>query len=102
VRLVLDMPFYADDVDDSIWDWSKKKKVVTFNNGNPAGSAITGVHFINEDAQTMILTASGGSSSIPALHILILPQPRELCEYSATTTSSGRTIRWRWSHPGEH
>jgi WD40 repeat protein len=43
----------------SVWDWSKKKKVVTFNNGNPAGSAITGVHFVNEDAQTMILTASG-------------------------------------------
>ncbi|KAJ1301765.1 hypothetical protein OPQ81_008994 [Rhizoctonia solani] len=42
----------------SVWDWSKKKKVVTFNNGNPAGSAITGVHFVNEDAQTMILTAS--------------------------------------------
>ncbi|KAB5592445.1 WD repeat protein mip1 [Ceratobasidium theobromae] len=42
----------------SVWDWSKKKKVVTFNNGNPTGSAITGVHFVNEDAQTMILTAS--------------------------------------------
>ncbi|CAE7163142.1 unnamed protein product [Rhizoctonia solani] len=42
----------------SVWDWSKKKKVVTFNNGNPSGSAITGVHFVNEDAQTMILTAS--------------------------------------------
>ncbi|QRV97289.1 WD repeat protein [Ceratobasidium sp. AG-Ba] len=42
----------------SVWDWSKKKKIVSFNNGNPAGSAITGVHFINEDAQTMLLTAS--------------------------------------------
>ena len=43
----------------SVWDWSKKKKIVSFNNGNPPGSAITGVHFINEDAQTMLLTASG-------------------------------------------
>ncbi|KAG8751202.1 hypothetical protein FRC11_009604, partial [Ceratobasidium sp. 423] len=42
----------------SVWDWSKKKKMVTFNNGNPAGSAITGVHFVNEDAQTMVLTCS--------------------------------------------
>ncbi|KAG8726719.1 hypothetical protein FRC11_014646, partial [Ceratobasidium sp. 423] len=42
----------------SVWDWSKKKKVVRFNNGNPAGSAITGVHFVNEDAQTMVLTCS--------------------------------------------
>ncbi|CAE6463964.1 unnamed protein product [Rhizoctonia solani] len=42
----------------SVWDWSRKKKVVTFNNGNPPGSAITGIHFVNEDAQTMIMTAS--------------------------------------------
>ncbi|CCO30964.1 Target of rapamycin complex 1 subunit KOG1 Short=TORC1 subunit KOG1 [Rhizoctonia solani AG-1 IB] len=42
----------------SVWDWSRKKKVVTFNNGNPPGSAITGMHFVNEDAQTMIMTAS--------------------------------------------
>jgi hypothetical protein len=76
VSFTLAVSFCADDVGGSIWDWSKKKKVVSFNNGNPAGSAITGVHFINEDAQTMILTASGESSSVPALHVLISPHSR--------------------------
>jgi hypothetical protein len=80
--------------------------VVTFNNGNPPGSAITGMHFVNEDAQTMIMTASGTLSPFGHLpfstlaHVSI--KPRELSGYSATMTCSDQTILWKWSHLSAH
>lgn len=75
----------------SVWDWSKKKKVVTFNNGNPTGSAITGVHFVNEDAQTMILTASGMSFYLTPRILFNIMQLRGPFEFSATTMYSAAT-----------
>ncbi|KAF8756144.1 Raptor N-terminal CASPase like domain [Rhizoctonia solani] len=72
----------------SVWDWSRKKKVVTFNNGNPPGSAITGIHFVNEDAQTMIMTASGPKE--PNGHVLPRAEP-----YDSASKGSGLVTDWQ-------
>ncbi|KDQ14024.1 hypothetical protein BOTBODRAFT_357949 [Botryobasidium botryosum FD-172 SS1] len=42
----------------SVWDWSKKKRLTYFKNGNPHGTSVTALHFINEDEHGMILTGS--------------------------------------------
>ncbi|KAG8997859.1 hypothetical protein FRB94_002908 [Tulasnella sp. JGI-2019a] len=42
----------------SVWDWSKKKRIACFDNGNPTGTSVTSLTFINEDMQAQIMTAS--------------------------------------------
>ena len=42
----------------SIWDWQAKRRLARFSNGNPAGSRVTEVRFINEDDQALLLTGS--------------------------------------------
>ncbi|KAG8903119.1 hypothetical protein FRB99_003721 [Tulasnella sp. 403] len=42
----------------SVWDWAKKKRIACFDNGNPEGTCVTSIHFINEDHQTQVLTGS--------------------------------------------
>jgi regulator-associated protein of mTOR len=41
-----------------IWDWQARTKINKFSNQNIAGSSISSVHFINESASSLILTAS--------------------------------------------
>jgi regulator-associated protein of mTOR len=47
---------------DSIWDWKARTKLNKFSNQNVAGSSISGVHFINEMASSLMLTASSEST----------------------------------------
>jgi hypothetical protein len=47
---------WADDI--SIWDWKAKTKLNKFSNKNVLGSSISSVHFINEMASSLMLTAS--------------------------------------------
>ena len=42
----------------SIWNWSKPHQLNRFSNGNPPGSRINEVRFINEDDQGMLTTSS--------------------------------------------
>jgi regulator-associated protein of mTOR len=42
----------------SIWDWEQKMRMSRFSNGNPVGSKINDVKFINEDDQALLLTGS--------------------------------------------
>lgn len=42
----------------SVWDWHKRKRLACFDNGNPEGTCITSLHFINEEFLGHILTAS--------------------------------------------
>ncbi|KIO31941.1 hypothetical protein M407DRAFT_4824 [Tulasnella calospora MUT 4182] len=42
----------------SVWDWAKKKRLACFDNGNPEGTSVTSLHFVNEETQALILTAS--------------------------------------------
>lgn len=42
-----------------VYDWLHRKKVSQFFNGNPQGSSITSLHFINEEVGGIILTGAG-------------------------------------------
>lgn len=49
----------ADDKDTiAIWDWQSHKRLNRFSNGNPPGSKINEVRYINEDDQALLLTGS--------------------------------------------
>ncbi|KAJ6443988.1 Regulatory associated protein of TOR [Purpureocillium lavendulum] len=41
-----------------IWDWKKQGRLSKFSNGNPEGSKISDMKFINEDDQAFLLTGS--------------------------------------------
>ena len=43
---------------ESIWDWKYRAKMNKFSNNNVIGSSISRVHFINEMATSLMLTAS--------------------------------------------
>jgi regulatory associated protein of mTOR len=42
----------------NIWDWKKHGRLSRFSNGNPPGSKISDMKFINEDDQAILLTGS--------------------------------------------
>lgn len=41
-----------------IWDWQSHKRLNQFSNGNPAGSKINEIRYINEDDQALLMTGS--------------------------------------------
>ncbi|WWD18372.1 hypothetical protein CI109_102822 [Kwoniella shandongensis] len=49
----------TDDADNiCVWDWQTRRKLNKFSNQNMPGSSISSVHFINEMASSLMLTAS--------------------------------------------
>ncbi|KKZ61742.1 regulatory associated protein-mTOR [[Emmonsia] crescens] len=49
----------ADDRDTiCIWDWQNHSRLSRFSNGNPLGSKINEIRFINEDDQALLMTGS--------------------------------------------
>ncbi|KAK0250781.1 Target of rapamycin complex 1 subunit kog1 [Friedmanniomyces endolithicus] len=49
----------SDDRDSiAVWDWETQKQIGRFSNGNPDGSRVTELRFINEDDQAMLMTGS--------------------------------------------
>ncbi|EAW11531.1 ubiquitin-binding TORC1 subunit KOG1 [Aspergillus clavatus NRRL 1] len=49
----------ADDRDTiAIWDWQRDKRLNRFSNGNPPGSRINEIRYINEDDQALLMTGS--------------------------------------------
>ncbi|KAG6334285.1 hypothetical protein ID866_4800 [Astraeus odoratus] len=42
----------------SVWDWSQRKRLNYFCNGNPRGTSITSLHIINQDVGGIIMTGS--------------------------------------------
>lgn len=41
-----------------IWDWQRNIRLSRFSNGNPPGSRINEIRFINEDDQALLMTGS--------------------------------------------
>ncbi|GAO14540.1 hypothetical protein UVI_02032510 [Ustilaginoidea virens] len=41
-----------------VWDWKKQSRLSRFSNGNPQGSKISDMKFINEDDQAFLMTGS--------------------------------------------
>lgn len=49
----------SDDRDSiAVWDWKQPSQLCRFSNGNPPGSRVTELRFINEDDQAMLMTGS--------------------------------------------
>jgi regulator-associated protein of mTOR len=49
----------SDDRDSiAVWDWREAKQLARFSNGNPKGSRVTDVQFINEDDIAMLMVGS--------------------------------------------
>ncbi|KIJ66511.1 hypothetical protein HYDPIDRAFT_109558 [Hydnomerulius pinastri MD-312] len=42
----------------SVWDWSQRKRLNYFCNGNPRGTSVTSLHIINQDVGGIIMTGS--------------------------------------------
>jgi regulator-associated protein of mTOR len=42
-----------------VWDWERGVKTNHFANGNPAGTKITEIKFLNEDDVALLMTGSG-------------------------------------------
>ena len=42
----------------SVWDWTRKRRLNFFYNGNPRGTSVTSLHIINQEVGAMILSAS--------------------------------------------
>ncbi|KAH7911589.1 raptor N-terminal caspase like domain-containing protein [Hygrophoropsis aurantiaca] len=42
----------------SVWDWSQRKRLNLFCNGNPKGTSITSLHIINQDVGGIIMTGA--------------------------------------------
>ncbi|TFK42159.1 hypothetical protein BDQ12DRAFT_677728 [Crucibulum laeve] len=42
----------------TVWDWSQKRRLNYFCNGNPKGTSITAINIINEDVGGIIMTGS--------------------------------------------
>lgn len=41
-----------------VWDWEQQKPLNRLSNGNPPGTSVTSVRFINEDDQALLMTGS--------------------------------------------
>jgi regulator-associated protein of mTOR len=57
----------------SIWDWKYRAKMNKFSNTNVAGSSISSIHFINEMASSLMLTASSESNYAASVSELTSP-----------------------------
>ncbi|KAK6353418.1 hypothetical protein TWF696_005383 [Orbilia brochopaga] len=106
IRLVLhqfeDHMVSVDDKDTvSVWDWSKGYRLNQFSNGNPAGTRITDVKFINEDDVALLLTGSGDGvvriykSYEDDKNIELVSAWRALTDLLPSNRSSGLVAEWQ-------
>jgi len=42
----------------SVWDWSQRRRLNQFSNGNPQGTSITAINIINQDVGGIIVTGA--------------------------------------------
>ncbi|KAJ5094524.1 Armadillo-like helical [Penicillium angulare] len=92
----------ADDRDTiAIWDWQSHKRLNQFSNGNPVGSKINEVRYINEDDQALLLT--GSSDGVLKLFrnyestrdIEVVTAFRALPELIPSTRNAGLVLDWQ-------
>ncbi|KAJ5209035.1 hypothetical protein N7449_003414 [Penicillium cf. viridicatum] len=92
----------ADDRDTiSIWDWQSHKRLNQFSNGNPVGSKINEVRYINEDDQALLMT--GSSDGVIKLfrhyetnkNIEVVTAFRALPELIPSNRNAGLVLDWQ-------
>ncbi|KAF3930265.1 hypothetical protein ABW20_dc0106867 [Dactylellina cionopaga] len=106
IRLLLhqfeDHMISVDDKDTvSVWDWSKGYRLNQFSNGNPAGTRITDVKFLNEDDTALLLTGSGDGvvriykNYEDDRNIELVSAWRALTDLLPSNRSSGLVAEWQ-------
>ncbi|KAJ8501646.1 hypothetical protein ONZ45_g12060 [Pleurotus djamor] len=90
----------------TVWDWSQKKKLSQFCNGNPKGTSVTSLHIINQDVGGLILT--GTSDGVVRLYrnydpvidqgpVQMVSSFRALQDLLNLSQGSGIITEWRQS-----
>ena len=91
----------ADDRDTvCLWNWQGKARMNRFSNGNPAGSRINELKFINEDDQALLVT--GSSDGVVKIYreydseerIEVVTAFRGLTDLVPSTKNSGLVLDW--------
>ncbi|KAJ5608878.1 hypothetical protein N7528_009445 [Penicillium herquei] len=92
----------ADDRDTiAIWDWQSHKRLNQFSNGNPVGSKINEVRYINEDDQALLLTGSSDGvlklfrNYESARDIEVVTAFRALPELIPSNRNAGLVLDWQ-------
>lgn len=84
-----------------VWDWQNSKRLNQFSNGNPVGSKINEVRYINEDDQALLLT--GSSDGVLKLfrhyessrNIEVVTAFRALPELLPSNRNAGLVMDWQ-------
>lgn len=85
----------------AIWDWKKHGRLSRFSNGNPEGSKISDMKFINEDDQGFLMT--GSSDGVIRVYrnydsereIELASAWRALTDMVPSTVNSGMVFDWQ-------
>ncbi|GBF59649.1 target of rapamycin complex 1 subunit [Trichophyton mentagrophytes] len=92
----------ADDRDTiCIWDWQSNTYLNRFSNGNPLGSKINEVRFINEDDQALLMTGSSDGvlklfrSYESSKNVKVLTAFRALPELIPSNKNAGLVLEWQ-------
>ncbi|TFK56405.1 hypothetical protein OE88DRAFT_12946 [Heliocybe sulcata] len=95
----------ANDTDTvSVWDWSQRRRLNLFYNGNPKGTSITSLHFINQDVGGIILASSSDGvvrlyrnydPSVTSAPVQMVSSFRGLNELVQTRRGSGVITDWK-------
>ncbi|PWY95759.1 WD-repeat protein Mip1 [Aspergillus sclerotioniger CBS 115572] len=92
----------ADDRDTiAIWDWQSHKRLNRFSNGNPAGSKINEVRYINEDDQALLMTGSSDGvlkvfrNYESSKNVEIVTSFRALPELIPSNRNAGLVLDWQ-------
>ena len=90
----------ADDRDSvCVWNWTNQSRLSRFSNGNPKGSKINEVRFINEDDQALLIT--GSSDGVIKIFrnydkaIELVTAYRALTEMVPSTRNAGLVFDWQ-------
>ncbi|OGM43149.1 WD repeat-containing protein mip1 [Aspergillus bombycis] len=92
----------ADDKDTlAIWDWQSHKRLNRFSNGNPPGSKINEVRYINEDDQALLMTGSSDGvlkvfrNYESASDVEVVTAFRALPELIPSNRNAGLVLDWQ-------
>lgn len=85
----------------AIWDWKKHGRLSRFSNGNPQGSKISDMKFINEDDQGLLMT--GSSDGVIRVYrnydsekqVKLASAWRALTDMVPSTVNSGMVFDWQ-------
>ncbi|PHH51083.1 Target of rapamycin complex 1 subunit mip1 [Ceratocystis fimbriata CBS 114723] len=85
----------------TVWDWKKQGVLSRFSNGNPPGSKIRNLRFINEDDQALLML--GSSDGVIRIYrgyesegqIQLATAWRALTDMVPSTINSGMAVDWQ-------